>query len=222
MTDALEALGRSISQDVQRLTVLSNNVANVSTPGFRRSIPVSDFGQSLQMQGVIEQRDGGLRETGRPLDLALRGEGFLQVQSPGGVLLVRAGALQRLPDGTLATPEGHPVLGESGYISLPPGPVRVDKDGVISVDGQRIDKLAIVVVGDARRLMASDGGFTYDGPSAEWKGTVLQGAVERSNVDAASETVSLMELTRHVESLRSAFSVYDKTLDTGINRIGQE
>ena len=68
----------------------------------------------------------------------------------------------------------------------------------------------------------SDGAWRYTGPVAQWQGSVVQGALEHANVDAAYETIRLMEVTRHAESVQRAISIYDKAMDTGINHLGNE
>lgn len=221
MTDTIEAIARSLSADVRAVNTVSHNVANLNTPGFRAGRTVADFGGVLAPQVALDLGDGPLTPTGRPLDLALRGRGFFAVEREGRVLLSRAGDFRIDLQGHLVTPAGDRVLGESGPIVLDGDAVQIGADGSLRSGERALDRLRIVDVAEPAWLVSSNGGvYAYDGELAAWGGSVVQGAVERANVDAAGETVRLMELTRHAESVQRAISIYDKAMDTGINRLG--
>lgn len=229
MSDPVQTISRSLSADVRTLSSVSQNVANMHTPGYRaiRAMPAflpdpaADAGGAAPAAIAIDQRDGVLAQTGNPLDVALRGHGFFVIERGGRALLARAGDFRTDRDGRLTNASGDAVMGYSGELRLPPGEVRIARDGQIFVGDVAAGQLQIVAVADPTRLQpAGDGAYVYDGPLAEWKGAVVQGAIERGNVDAAEETVRLMELTRHAESVQRAMSVYDKAMDTGINQIG--
>ena len=222
MTDTIDTISRALSADVRAVSTVSHNVANLNTPGFRAGRAYADFGDALASRVSIDLADGPLAPTGRPLDLALRGRGFFAVERDGQMLLTRAGDFRIDASGRLVNPRGDLVLGEAGPISLASTEtLGVAADGSLSIDGEVVDRLRLVDVGDPARLVAAQGGgFAYDGELSAWDGRVVQGAIERANVDAADETVRLMELTRHAESVQRAISIYDKAMDTGINRIG--
>lgn len=220
MTDSLEAIARSLAADVRAVNTLSHNVANLNTPGFRAGRPLPGFGDALGTT-ALDLRDGALAPTGRPLDLALRGRGFLAVARGEQMLLARAGDLRIDAEGRLATAAGDLVLGDSGPIALPGDDVAIGADGAVQVDGRDVARLRLVDVAAPEKLQAVSGGaYAYDGELAPWQGRVVQGALERANVDAADQTVQLMELTRHAESVQRAISIYDKAMDAGINRLG--
>lgn len=221
MTDTIEAIARSLSADVRAVNTVSHNVANLNTPGFRAGRTVADFGGMLGPQVALDLGDGPLAPTGRPLDLALRGRGFFAVEREGRVLLSRAGDFRLDPQGQLVTKAGDRVLGESGPIVLDGDSVQIGADGRLRSGERALDRLRIVDVAEPSLLVGTSGGtYAYGGELAAWGGSVVQGAVERANVDAAGETVRLMELTRHAESVQRAISIYDKAMDTGINRLG--
>lgn len=229
MPDPLQTISRSLSADVQTLSAVSQNVSNMHTPGYRaiRAMPAflpdgaTDAGRNPSISTAIDQRDGALAQTASPLDVALRGAGFFVIERDGRFLLTRAGAFRTDGDGRLLTATGDAVMGYSGELRLPSGAVRIAKNGEVAVGDAAVGQLQVVAVADPARLRpAGDGAYAYDGPLQEWRGSVIQGAVERGNVDAAEETVRLMELTRHAESVQRAISVYDKAMDTGINQIG--
>lgn len=233
MPDTLQAIARSLSADAKTLTTISHNVANMHTPGYRTVRAVPEFGAEVakatggRIEGVvdiataIDQRDGALAQTDRELDVALRGPGFFVIERAGRHLLARGGAFRTDGEGRLVTAGGDSVIGDSGPLQIPAGKMRIEKDGQIFVDDRAVGQMQIVAVADASRLRAAgDGAYAYEGDLAEWKGSVVQGALERANVDAAEETVRLMETTRHAESVQRAILIYDKAMDAGINQIG--
>jgi len=224
MTDNIQNVSRALRADVVTLNAISNNVANATTPGYRaeRSAPTFQSQLDAGTSAVaIDLQDGPLSVTKGPLDLALRGHGFFQVQHGNQVLLARAGNFRLDADGKLVNANGDSVIGDSGALTLADTAVRIDAKGEIWSGTRSMGKLSIVDIADPAKLAAVDGGFRYDGELTEWKGSVLQGAIEHANVDIAGETIRLMELTRHVESLQHAISIYDKAMDTGINRLGE-
>ena len=221
MSDTLQAISQSLRSDVQTLTTISHNVANISTPGYRSMRATPGFPETGP-DIWIEQRDGGLIQTQRSLDLALRGPGFFVVERDGQALLTRAGTFRVDAEGWLVTTQGARVLGGSGPISLPQGDVHVDAQGQVRVGNVSLDQLQIVAVADSGALRPEgDALYRYDGALGQWNGSVVQGAIEGANVDPAAETVRLMETTRHAEAVQRAISIYDKALDAGINRLGE-
>lgn len=220
MSDTITAISRSLSADVEGLNTVSRNVANLATPGYQGVRDVPDFGQLVGVRQQVMLKDGPLKETGRALDLALRGRGFFVAQRGGQAVLVRGGNFVRAADGALLTREGDPVIGVGGAVRLPEGDLRVDAQGRIWSQGTEVAQLSVVDVAEPARLRSGPGGYRYDGALAAWTGQVQQGALEQSNVDAAEQTLHLIELTRHAESVQRVMSAYDRMLDTGINRIG--
>lgn len=224
MTDTLEAISRSLANEVRTLGTISQNVANAHTPGYRALRTGPDFADVAGLRTVPDQRDGGLTQTGRPLDIALRGQGFLVVERDGQALLARSGALRLDQDGQLTTAQGEAVLGMGGPIVIPNGAaakVRVDADGRIWADDREVDQLRLVSATSPDGVTPLGAGtYTYTGELQPWQGSVVQGALERANVDAADEMLRLMETTRHIDSVRRAISTYDQMLDRGINNLG--
>jgi flagellar basal-body rod protein FlgG len=229
MTDTITAVSRSLSVDVQTLNAISHNVANSSTPGYRAERTVPSFASQVGQVGqpgqheqrvAVDQKDGPVTVTHRALDLALRGEGFFCVQRGEQTLLVRAGSFRIDAEGRLVNAAGDQLLGVSGPLTLEKEGVRIDAQGQIWDGANSLGQIKLMRVADASALQPVDGGFRYEGEAAEWKGSVQQGALEHANVDVASESIRLMELTRHVESVQRAISIYDQAMDTGINKLG--
>ncbi|HBK46551.1 MAG TPA: flagellar hook-basal body protein [Xanthomonadaceae bacterium] len=220
MSDTIQALARALNVDIQGINAVSHNVANINTPGFQGARAVPDFAATTGLSRQVALGDGPLKPTARTLDLALRGDGFFVLDRAGQPLLTRAGSFVRDAEGYLVARSGDRVMTDAGALLLPEGEVRVDEQGVVWSEDRRLAQLSIMAVADASQLQAVDGGYRYAGNLLAWNGRVQQGAIEQSNVDAAAQTLQLIELTRHAESVQRVVSIYDRTLDVGINRIG--
>ena len=220
MSDTLQAISRALSADIEGVNTVSHNVANINTPGFQSLRSVPDFSVALGVRNTVQTGDGPVAQTGRGLDLALRGPGFFVTEHEGQRLLVRSGSFTRSSEGYLVNAYGDQVMSESGAVEVPEGKLRVDAQGALSIDDRALGQLLIVDVADPQQLVMVEHGYRYQGGLKEWVGSVQQGAVEQSNVDAAEQTLHLIELTRHAETMQRAFSIYDKVMDTGVNRIG--
>jgi flagellar basal-body rod protein FlgG len=229
MTDTVQAISRSLSADIATLNAISHNVANINTPGFRaeRSVPsfqsqLEGTNTNLNVNVIRDLADGPVSDTGRPLDLALHGHGFFVVERDGAKVLTRSGQFHLDSEGMLVNLRGERVLGEGGPLHLDNERVKIDGKGAITDGDRALGQLQLVDIGDPAQLVALDGGdFRYDGVLTDWTGSLHQGSIEHANVDAAGESIRLMELTRHVESVQHAIGIYDKAMDTGINRLGE-
>ncbi|MEZ5558425.1 MAG: flagellar basal body rod protein FlgF [Pseudomonadales bacterium] len=205
-------------------TLHAHNLANVSTTGFRadfaqaqsRWVDTPD-GYPARVYGITESpgtdhSQGMLRATGRDLDVAVEGSGFLAVQLPDGSEgYTRAGDLGVDSLGRLVSGEGFPVLGEGGPIALPPfTQIFIGGDGGITVqpEGQgpealvQVDRLKLVdpdpseVAKDATGLFRrTDGVPAPADPDVK----VVSGFLEDSNVNAVNELTEIISLARQFE-----------------------
>ena len=204
-------------------TINSNNLANVSTTGFRAdlhafsSVPVDGPGVDSRVNAVVDSygtdfTQGPIATTGRDLDVAVRGEGFIAVQAPdGSEAYTRAGDLRVEAGGLLSTGAGHLVMGDGGPVAIPPNAsLLVGTDGTISIQplGQGPETLSIVdriklVNPDIARLQKGDDGLLrlLDGGTADADASVqlTSGALEKSNVNVAKTLVNMIELARQYE-----------------------
>jgi len=175
----------------------------------------------------VSTRSGTVKQTGRDLDVAVVGEGFLTVQWQDGEAYTRAGALTVDADGAL-TANGHPVIGDAGPIVLPPfSQVSIASDGTISIQapGQTgmhpVDRLKLVKP-DAATLTKNEAGLivTRDGDPAPVAETVVVqgGHLEGSNVSAVEEMVATMGLNRAFEVQMKLYTAADSMAEAG-NRL---
>lgn len=222
MSQFISSIARYLSSDLRALDTVSQNVANIGTTGYRTERLRTDFRTGMpDADPALDLADGSLDVTGKPLDLAIQGPGFFVVSVGGQARLTRDGQFHLDASRQLVDAAGHPVLGQSGPITLAHDRVQVDAAGKI-VDGkQAVDTLRIVAVGTPDALHEMGGGlYTYSGAETNWSGAIHQGALERSNVDAGTEMVRLMELTRHAQSVQRAILAYDTAMQDGINHLG--
>ncbi len=159
--------------------------------------------------GATDFTPGAVRETGRPLDVALEGDGFLVVQTPRGERYMRAGNLTLDASGQLVTQQGDLVVGQSGPITIPQGDVTIGEDGTISVKGQQVDQLKVVRFDNPHAALVKEGASLFiatgNGRPLEANSTrITQGSLEMSNVNSVSEMVAMMQNSREFESLQKS------------------
>lgn len=218
----------------QALEIIANNVANVSTGGYRgqqplfRSLLASSYGDmadplnravndfAVLGGSRIDLRAGNLERTGNALDMAIEGNGFFAIQRQGGNVYTRAGNFQVSPDGRLTTVSGDAVLGETGPITLPQGEIAIGPDGTLSVNGALAGKLRVVqfAPGSAPEAVGASYYALPDSAIQPAVGaSVRQGMLESSNVSPMTAVVDLLMVERRAEMLERALTAFHSNLD---------
>lgn len=221
--------------------VHANNLANMDTGGFRANMELStahslmagsgydDRHMSRLESNAVSARPGTLKATGRDLDVAIAGDGYIAVQWQNGESYTRAGAMT-LDDTGALTINGHPVLGEGGPIVLPShASLAIGQDGTISIqvpgkaDMQTVDKIKLVKA-EAAELTKNEAGLiiTRSGDLLSADNTVQVRAshLEGSNVSAVEEMVATMSLNRSFEIQMKLFKASDSMTEVGNRLIG--
>jgi len=212
---------------MEKQATTSNNLANVSTNGFRaqldtfRAVPVQGDGMPTRAFVVdntvgADFSAGALQATGRALDVAVKGNGWLAVQMPdGSESYTRNGALEVSPNGLLQTANGLTIAGEGGPITIPPDTtVSIGADGTVATLSATDTPAASTVLGriklvnpnQADLVRGDDGLFRLkDGTAAQADPavTVVGGALEGSNVSAVEAMVDMISLGRSFETQMS-------------------
>ncbi|OYO29746.1 flagellar basal body rod protein FlgF [Janthinobacterium sp. PC23-8] len=221
--------------------VHANNLANIETGGFRANLEVSTV-QSLQkgygyddrhmaqtQSSAISTRNGTIKETGRDLDVAIAGNGYLAVQWQNGEAYTRAGAMELDETGALLL-NGRPVLGEGGPITLPEHTsLAIGSDGTISIQVpgtaqmQAVDKLKLVnaetgelTKNEAGLIVARSGEDLQADPAVRIRDRHIEG----SNVSAVEEMVATMSLNRSFEMQMKVFKASDSMTESGNRLLG--
>jgi flagellar basal-body rod protein FlgF len=210
-------------QTQSRLDTLAQNLANVSTTGYRaatyaaRAVPVPGAGTGTRVYAMeattgADFAPGQIQRTGRELDVAAEGDAWLTVQGRDGrEAYTRAGALSVDANGALLAPGGYPVMSESGPIALPPdSTISIAPDGTVSALPGNGSGNAVVNVGriklvalDPKQAQRSDDGLfrTANGNPlpADERATLASGALEGSNVNPAEAMVNMIGASRQFE-----------------------
>lgn len=213
---------------------VSHNLANASTTGFKaelsafRALPVLGEGLPTRINAVdrgtgYDFSPGTLTTTGRDLDVAVQGPGWIAVQSPDGSEgYTRAGNLQITPDGVLTDARGDPVLGDGGPISVPPAShISIGADGTVSVVplGEGPDTMASIgrirlVNPPVDQLQQGSDGLMHlqDGSDAPPDASVrlASGVLEGSNVDPSTALVKMIELSRQFDMQMQSIHTADQ------------
>lgn len=248
MTNAMALSALGMNNDIRQMDIISQNIANANTNGYKRDLPVSGtFPAELEsvllgitqssmplqnnlplprVQSVLDGSQGALRFTGNPLDVAIEGDGFFELSTAEGTRFTRHGAFKLDVGGRLVTADGHIVNGVGGEIRLLNASPKIDKQGRLFDGEDMVGQLKIVRFDDMTRVHRLGGGlYMSDTAAAEpvmsaHQG-VRQGHLEASNVDAMQEMVRMIETTRHFEMSQKVITGYDEMIGEAISTIAE-
>jgi flagellar basal-body rod protein FlgF len=211
--------------EMVRQDQIANDLANASTPGYKADRATQrSFGDILLSNTVSGQTIGPLglgsridtiktddspapaRDTGEPLDFAVVGEGWFQVQTPQGTRYTRNGQFALSPQGFLIDGMGNQVMGQGG------GPVRAGAGG--KIDPRQI---GIFTLTGVKKIGNS---YVTGAAGGKATGTVRQGALEGSNADPAKSMVDMIASFRAFESGQRVIRTIDETLGKASNVVG--
>ncbi|MGM9514307.1 flagellar hook-basal body protein [Roseateles sp. DB2] len=231
-THEIAAIGLKL--DLERLKVSGQNVANLSTPGYKRQIAVQSAFSALmppdaQIQTHTDLRSAKLQATGNSLDLALPDACFLLVERDDGLqALTRQSALHVDADGVLRTALGHRVLSARGHPNLKAddlAALSVNAQGQLLQGTEAVDQLQLVQLkAGASPQALGDGLYSYVPDQAEpaaMHAPLRTGHLELSNVVPSQEMVQLMSTTRHAEAMVRLMQTADDMQATAIRRFGE-
>ena len=224
----------ALASRTQALDTIANNLANVSTVGYRSQhnnfssvLAVagdqqgSALNQAINNYGImggttLDFTQGALQKTGNELDVAIQGKGFFVVQTAKGEAYTRNGSFQVSSTGQLVTASGDPVIGDKGNMTIVPGKVSISPDGTISSKGAVAGKFKVVEFPPGTQL-TSQGDNYYTAPADSEKAatdsTVQQGMLESSNVNPVTSMVELITAQRSAEMMQKALSMFNSEID---------
>jgi len=215
----------AIESAERQLELVSTNLANVSTPGFKRHlgavqsqlVGVAASGeQGVTTRERIDFSQGAIERTGNSLDLALEGDGFFEVEGPSGPLYTRNGKLRLDPQGNLVTAEGYAVAweGRAGTFDPAGDAPLVSTDGRVSQGAQQIGRLSLVSFPAQDQLTLTRDGYFLAGPELRRDAStalVHQGALEGSNANGVSELISMVTVQRSHEMAANILRQVDQS-----------
>ncbi len=226
----------------RRMDITANNLANLDTSGFKvESLvtrPLSEKPARAQdnpnpvmfAEGWQLQRDmstGSIEQTGNPLDMAISGDGFFTVETPGGAKYTRDGAFALSPEGTLVTRQGMAVLGDGDApIQINPagGDISVTNQGAIMQGRAEVGRLKIVTFetpAALEKLGANLWAAAGQEPQDPEKINIAQGALEGSNVNAVVELTRMIETSRAYTSVAKMINDQDKLREGAIGKLAR-
>ena len=222
MADIGIQVGASIDALMHEFNIITHNIANVSTTGYKRTTNTFsrvldahtkgqelDYNSEVELDSALDFSQGGIDVTSRPLDFALYGKGFFVVETPEGPLYTRNGSLHVNQNGQIVNTEGFTIAGQSGPITIPANvalsQVSVSGDGNISAGNASIGKFKFVEFQDneSQLLPVGLGNFTApEGviPLEAGNLIVRQGYQESSNVKIVDELTDMIMVQRLYEA----------------------
>jgi flagellar basal-body rod protein FlgF len=223
----------------KELQSVANNIANLSTTGYRREgVIFAEYVKALPIEGgsvamteararYFDELQGSLEETGGTLDLAIEGDGYFTVRTPEGERLTRAGAFTRNAEGMIVNMDGHPLLDEGGgEITIPfeAKAIGISSDGTLSVDGGPVARIGLVTVEDQTQLFREAGVlFRADGGTLPVEnGRIVQGFLEQSNVNPVGELARMIEVQRAYEYGQKLLDQEDERIRLVVRVLGQQ
>lgn len=233
MSGLVDAATAILGASEKRLEIAAHNVANISTPGFKRQVGFSQLlraaeGDVSALPEVAIRRSfaqGKLSETRNPLDLAISGDGFFQLRAGGRILYSRQGQFTLSADGNLVTPQGYVLQQQGGGdLVVDNAQVAIQQDGTVLDGGRPVARIEVFAAADAASLdpvgesCFSAGGAVMD-PVRD--PVIRQGMVESSNVELGDEMVSMMTALRQSEGGAKLIQVYDDLIGRAISSLGQ-
>lgn len=228
---------------MQKQDQIANNLANINTTGFKQSgLFIKTYQKFLtndQLQPFVNQqikadevyvdyKEGTLRQTNAPLDIAIKGSGFFTVMTNDGLQYTRNGNFSLSPEGLLICSDGSRVMGTEGFIRVEPDiPITISDNGEVIQRGESKGVLKITDFkkpyqmfrcGESRfRPMIPDGDSTVT--SAGY--VVRQGYLEGSNVDIIRNMAQMISAHRNFEADQKALHAQDETLEKAVNQVGR-
>ncbi len=229
---------------MRRLDIISNNLANVNTAGFKKdkmsfegllagsvnppAVPQGTTADPiLQKENVyIDYSSGPVSQTGNTLDLALDGDGFFAVTTPDGTAYTRQGNFRMSADGSLVTSDGYPVQGQGGgTIRIQGNRVEIDGNGLVTVDGTPSGTISMVDFEKPYNLTKVGSAMFVPAEQQEARQStaiqVRQGHLEGSNVESISEMVQMIETNRYFEACQRVIRGYDDMASKAANELGK-
>ena len=234
--------GLSLQMALQaKMDLISNNIANMNTPGYREQNmvfteylaktdngerPKDNLSMVMDYGQYQDTQPGPMQATSNPLDVALNGPGWFGVQTPQGTMYTRAGNFQLNTNGELVTGTGLLVAAEGGgTITIPPDAkeLKIAKDGSVSTDAGQVGRIGTFEFANDQDLEATGNGlYKTDAPANPAANTdVVQGMLEGSNVQPVLEMTRMIDVSRTYQGTQRMLQSEHDRQRTMIQRMTQ-
>ena len=235
MIKGIYSAARSLEYKVKNIDVIANNLANLSTTGYKREIPFSEVINQMgevQTKKITSHRQGDILRTANPLDLAISGKGFFAVKNDNSEIeLTRNGRFKISEDGFLVDSNNQKVLGKNGPISMEDtmqdkdSVILITKAGEIKIGNKTVDTLLVMNVSDSSQLARSNDSNFIAGEQETFAASendygISQGYLEGANTNAIEEMEAMIQLNKEYESAQKIISALDQSLGQA-NEIGK-
>ncbi|MTI58809.1 MAG: flagellar basal-body rod protein FlgF [Firmicutes bacterium] len=246
MIKGLYTAASSMLANQNKMSLISNNLANVNTTGYKKdegiqeSFPemlisriekdkksreIGSLGTGTRLQETYtDLTQGSLYATGNELDLAIDGDGYFVVETPEGIRYTRNGNFTLNDNGQIVTNQGYLVMGEEGPMQTISGRnIQIDGSGQLYLDNLRGDNFLVVNFPNTDQLTKiGDNLYTsqVEGEEELADFQIRQGYLENSNVNVVQEMVKMIETNRYYTANQKVITAYDSTLDKVVNSVG--
>ena len=200
--------------------------ANVSTDGFKAERVFARLLDGAPQIGTrTDRRDGTIRQTGSPTDVAIAGDGFFVVATPAGERFTRGGSLKVDPAGFLSDQDGNRLLGDKGAVRVGEGKLVIDKRGMVEVDGVIVDQLRVETMPAGESLEHEGGTRFVPGQGrlavAPDHREVRQGHLEDSNADSLGGLVDMISVQRAYAAVEKTIGLLDHLSEVATSQLGK-
>jgi flagellar basal-body rod protein FlgF len=225
------------------MDITANNVANMNTTGFKREniafdtylvrpVPDQTYQFAVDAGTYRDTAPGTTLMTGNPLDVAVQGEGYIPIQTKGGIRYTRSGAFQLNNVGEIVTAAGDKVLGDGDQpLTLPEDAtdILIGPDGIVSVksgtgkDATQVGKLKLVKFASVQEmtLIGSNLYSSAQTPQIDTDSRFLQGSVEQSNVQPVHEMTRMIDISRSYQQVVHLLDLELQRETSAIQRLGR-
>ncbi len=220
------------------MDIVANNIANMSTSGFRAQNQVfeeylSDPRYNEDPLSFVLDRGqyqnttaGSIEQTGNPLNVAVNGPGFMGVQLPGGETgYTRDGNFYKSTEGILVSTAGYPIMGQGGPMTIPDDAkeIKIDENGVVSSENGTIGQIQVSEFENVHMLrpVGNNAYTTEDAPIPAENTKLAQGFIEGSNVNAVAETTDMIKILRDFQSTQRVLETEHERMRTAIQKLTQ-
>lgn len=224
----------------ERLDTIAANIANANTTGFKRDRITfenvldalgpgkgGDDPRFVSSRHAVDFSGGPMRQTGNRWDLAIEGDGFFAVQTPGGTAYTRDGSFRLDPSGRIVTADGFPLLVNGAPLTIPPtaSSVVIDALGGVSVDGAPSGRIDLVDFPRPYQLAKEGNGIYRPAagiqPQPASTARIAQGFLEEANISSVQEMVQMVDTNRHYEACTRVIRSFDDITGRAVNDLGK-